>query len=201
MNRTPKVTCAAVAFAALLSPNTGQTADANGNYALRGAGSIPCSDYVTAIANDPAQAQVFVAWMAGYITARSRTAEDTFDVLPLISGADVAGLMRVVCVQNGDATFENAIDAALTLFAPARVKLDSPLLALEHNGRTISIREATLAEVQTALTGEGLYSSTVDGAFGPGTRTAIEQFQASRGLQVTGLPDADTLVALLLPAS
>jgi len=174
------------------------SADTNGNYALRGVGSASCNTYTEALENDTTRAQAYIAWMAGYITARNRTGAETFDVLPLISGADVAGLMRVVCLQNSDTSFEGAVDAALNLFYPARVKEDSPLLQLEHDGRQISIRVATLAQVQAALSKKGLYSSSIDGAYGPSTRTAIQEFQKSRKLNETGLPDADTLVALLL---
>lgn len=186
------------AAAAACIPNLAFSADVNGNYALRGVGSASCVDYTQALETNPAQAQVFVAWMAGYITARSRNSEETFDVLPLISGADVAGLLRVVCVQNSDASVETAIDAAIRLFEPARVSTDSPLLELEHEGREVSIRTTTLAQVQSALKDGGYYNSTVDGVFGRGTRLAIQEFQSAQGLVENGLPDADTLVALLL---
>lgn len=177
---------------------TAMAADLDGNYALRGVGSATCANYTTALANDPALAQTFVGWMAGYITARSRVADETFDVLPLISGADVAGLMRVICLQNADTSFESAIDSAIALFEPARITTDSPLLELNHAGRTVAVRQSTLEQVQEALATRGFYSSTVDGAYGPGTQVAISAFQASSNLQDTGLPDADTIVALLL---
>jgi hypothetical protein len=187
----------ALGVAVLVSP-VAHAADLDGNYALRGVGSASCADYTAALAEDPTLGQTFVSWMAGYITARSRTANETFDVLPLISGADVAGLLRVVCIQNSDTTFENAIDAAITLFEPARITTDSPLLQLSHAGQTIAVRTSTLEQVQQALADLGLYSSAVDGAYGTGTQLAISQFQTSRNLADTGLPDADTIVALLL---
>lgn len=179
-------------------PTFSLSADVDGNYALRGLGSASCSEYTQALVNDPTQAQVFVAWMAGYITARSRTEEDTFDVLPLISGAEVAGLLRVVCSQNSDASVETALDASLRLFEPARVVSDSPLLELTHDNRTVLIRQSTFQQVQGALSLEGLYDGVVDGEYGPGSRSAIIAFQERRDLTQSGLPDADTLVALLL---
>lgn len=179
-------------------PHAAMSADSDGNYALRGIGSASCNSYTEALANETARAQAFIGWTAGYITARSRMTEDTFDVLPLISGADVAGLMRVICTQNADTSFEVAVDAALDLFYPARVKVDSPLLELKHNGQTVAVREVTLAQVQAVLSERGFYESDVDGAYGPATRAAVQRFQALRNLKETGLPDADTLIALLL---
>lgn len=188
----------AAAAALACAASASNAADQEGNYALRGIGSASCTDYNAALSGDAAQAQVFVSWMAGYITARSRTADDTFDVLPLVSGADVAGLMRVICVQNEASTFEGALDAAIRLFEPARVRSDSPLLELAHEGNRVAIRQATLVQVQQALAAAGLYTAAVDGAYGPGTRSAISEFQRQNELPITGLPDADTLVALLL---
>ena len=43
------------------------------------------------------------------------------------------------------------------------------------------------AEVQTALAWFGHYAMAIDAAFGPGTRRAIEAWQAAQGLQPTGV--------------
>ncbi|PZX45704.1 putative peptidoglycan binding protein [Roseinatronobacter thiooxidans] len=186
---------------ALAVPSLSSAADVDGNYALRGVGSAQCSDYTAALSgNGATDAQVYIAWLAGYITARSRLADETFDVLPLIAGADVAGLMNVICTQNQDSTFESAIDAAIRLFEPARVVSDSPLLELTHDNRTVLVRQSTFEQVQSALSAQGFYTGAIDGAYGPGSRSAITAFQESRNLAQSGLPDADTLVALLLGA-
>jgi S1-C subfamily serine protease len=42
-------------------------------------------------------------------------------------------------------------------------------------------------EIQRALEWEGFYASTIDGAFGPGTRRAIEDWQAAQSFPVTGV--------------
>jgi len=43
------------------------------------------------------------------------------------------------------------------------------------------------AEIQEALQWEGFYASTIDAAFGPGTRRAIGDWQLSRGYEPTGV--------------
>jgi peptidoglycan hydrolase-like protein with peptidoglycan-binding domain len=43
------------------------------------------------------------------------------------------------------------------------------------------------AEVQEALLWEGFYASTIDGAFGPGTRQAISDWQFASGYEPTGV--------------
>ncbi len=53
-----------------------------------------------------------------------------------------------------------------------------------------------VAGIQEKLAGAGLYPGPVDGALGVATVQAIEAFQRSRGLPVTGEPSMDLLVAL-----
>ncbi len=43
------------------------------------------------------------------------------------------------------------------------------------------------AEIQEALLWEGFYASTIDGAFGPGTRQAMSDWQFARGYEPTGV--------------
>ena len=51
-------------------------------------------------------------------------------------------------------------------------------------------------QLQTALNGLGFNAGEVDGEFGPNTQAAVRQFQAARGLPVTGVADRTTLQAL-----
>jgi len=55
---------------------------------------------------------------------------------------------------------------------------------------------ANVAALQLALHTRGLYSGTIDGIEGPGTRAAVRRFQARRGLGVDGVAGPRTLRAL-----
>ena len=55
---------------------------------------------------------------------------------------------------------------------------------------------AETAALQVALRGVGLYSQTIDGVAGPGTRAAVRRFQARNGLQADGVAGASTRSAL-----
>ena len=52
-------------------------------------------------------------------------------------------------------------------------------------------------ELQTALAYEGFYRSTIDGAFGPGTRRAVEGWQAANRFEATGFLTSKQRAALL----
>jgi peptidoglycan hydrolase-like protein with peptidoglycan-binding domain len=51
-------------------------------------------------------------------------------------------------------------------------------------------------EVQTELAQRGYYDGLIDGVIGPGSRTAIREFQAAAGLPVTGQIDDNLIEAL-----
>jgi len=53
-------------------------------------------------------------------------------------------------------------------------------------------------QVQTRLQQQGQYGGAVDGVWGPATQTALESFQQSHGLNVTGQIDSPTLASLNL---
>ncbi len=58
----------------------------------------------------------------------------------------------------------------------------------------------TVRAVQTRLKTWGYYTGSVDGIFGPATRSAVEYFQRRNGLAVDGVVGPATLAALGLPA-
>jgi hypothetical protein len=66
--------------------------------------------------------------------------------------------------------------------------------------RTVQLRPAEstaqLREVQRRLKEDGFYTGPIDGAFGPGTRGALSQYQARHGLPKTGALDDATRRAL-----
>jgi murein DD-endopeptidase MepM/ murein hydrolase activator NlpD len=64
------------------------------------------------------------------------------------------------------------------------------------SGTAHAAGDADVAALQVALRGIGLYSQTIDGTAGPGTRAAVKRFQAARGLSADGVAGAATRAAL-----
>ncbi|HEX9461400.1 MAG TPA: peptidoglycan-binding protein [Alphaproteobacteria bacterium] len=55
---------------------------------------------------------------------------------------------------------------------------------------------AEIRDTQEQLRAAGMYVGPIDGLWGPDTRSAVERFQQSRGLAVTGRLDEPTRIAL-----
>ena len=97
-----------------------------------------------------------------------------------------------------------AIAVAATLaFAP----VTAPALHAESSatavaGLTVGARGDAVKSVQQALVNQGItVSGGVDGIFGPGTESALKQFQKQRGLATSGAVDDATALALGLASS
>ncbi len=173
-------------------------ADEQGNYAIRGAGGFACERYVAAADAQSDEVRLFVRWKEGYLSGLNRLQADTFDASPIVDTAAVANLMLAICRQHPELAFETAVARGLTSLAPMRERAESRADTLTHDGRSVTVRQETMRRVQQALSELGHYTSGVDGLYGPGTRRAILAFQENAELPPTGLPDPDTLLALLL---
>src|SRR6478609_6147883 len=65
--------------------------------------------------------------------------------------------------------------------------------AVAHGARMGS---SSVAALQVALEAKGLYSGTIDGFAGPGTRAAVRRLQRRAGISVDGVAGPQTLGAL-----
>lgn len=191
---------ASVLSAGLLGLAIGDAAasDANGNYAVVGAGAQSCASFKQAAADGGPQLINYISWLQGYVSHMNRSTAETYDVVPVSEPVAFANLVLRVCSQDDKQSFELAVLKTINVFAPLRVTTESPLVQISWNGKQLSVRQETIKTVQAKLLERGLYDSAVDGTFGPKTAEAIIAFQKSKNLPETGLPDGVTLANLLI---
>lgn len=173
--------------------------DINGNFAVRGVGSAGCNQYTEAYEQGNTETlERVLHWTQGYISARNKMTEGTFDTIPTYRVEDILALINVVCLNNQDSQLETATSSIIDLFEPVWLSASSNVSTLEADGQSLPLRDGVLRQVQQALADQGFYDSTVDGVFGARSATALRAFQSSEGLTETGLPDLATLMRLLL---
>lgn len=194
-----------VAMASLLSVSLlglaaggAAASDANGNYAVVGAGAQSCASFRQAAVDGGPQLVNYISWLQGYASHMNRSTAETYDVMPVAEPVAFAQLVLRVCAQDENQSFELAALKTINVFAPLRVQTESPLVQISWNEKQLSVRQETIRIVQQELQERGLYASAVDGTFGPKTAEAIIAFQKSKGLPETGLPDGVTLANLLI---
>jgi len=67
---------------------------------------------------------------------------------------------------------------------------------VRYNDRQYLRNNSREAAVQQSLTRNGYYNGPIDGSIGPMSRRAIANYQADRGMRVTGYPDSNLLNSL-----
>ncbi len=174
-----------------------QGADANGQFAIKGAGLLSCKDFVQARKDRTPQYLQFGGWMEGYLSATNRYEGDTFDLVPWQSSAVLATWLTSFCERNPEVQFVRAVAALANTLGPTRLTTRSEALGFEGGETTGYIYADTLRRAQQRLVDLGLLKGTVSGSLDEGTRAALRRFQGASALDPTGLPDQATLAKLL----
>ena len=189
--------CATIATCVALGSFTpALAATSEGDFAVYGWGARDCSAITTILNGEQAaQAQGQLAeWISGYISGQNRNVEGVYDLTPIKTHYPLVSLARNICANNADQLFENVVYAIVDTFSAMRLPANSPVVALSHNGNSVTVNESTVLLVQRFLVKAGvLGEAAADGQFGPQTADALEKWQESANLTVNGLPDMVTL--------
>lgn len=128
-------------------------------------------------------------WVARYVDERRQwlATHDRADLRPTVYRMDA--YHEVVATGNWSLALPFTVRGAV---------IDDPLL--RAGMRTLELRPRLMRGddvrvVQRALAGAGL-PVDIDGAYGPGTKAAVEEFQRHHGRPVTGVVDTATRAAL-----
>lgn len=185
--------------ASLFAATPALAADPQGDFAVHGAGSQTCQQYLDAVAAGSGSQEVliYVSWAQGYISSINRNLQGIFDALPTSSANDIATLLQRICRDRPESAYESAVIGLVNAFAPMRLATNSPVIELNRGDQTLRVRKAALAQVQQYLKDSGRYGGNVDGVFGERTAEAITAFQAEANIPQTGLPDLNTFAAIL----
>lgn len=190
-------------FAAAVLPfgqSAAHAADSAGNFAVKGVGLAPCADVVKAIETRSELMTAMGGWIAGYLTALNQTRGETFDLLAWQDDLTVAGSLLAWCRANPEARLVEATAAMADSLRDTRIKSASPLVTIEGTQPPLRLYAETLRRAQEALARFG-FDPGERGTFGAGSRAALMRYQAKAGLAQTGVPDRETLYALLAGAA
>lgn len=170
-------------------------ADADGNFAVDGAGRAPCGDLVAALkeSNGPAVA-AYAGWVDGFLTAMNVSRDDTFDLTPWQTTTLTVSKLSAFCEANPDMPLVNAVGRYMSTLQPNRLIKGSDLVRVSVGETAVFLYPETLTRMADALAAAGY--SVPDGPFGEGHAFTLRAYQTDKGLSPTGLPDQPTLNAL-----
>jgi hypothetical protein len=200
INRAVMVAALLLAPACLLGlPRHAGAADTKGNFALHGVGAQTCQQFMDEVKkNNPATNELLLSWLAGYMTAANRYVPKTYDVVPAMAPGAYVEMVNNVCAKSPNDRVEAAIAALFRGLSPARITSDSPLIVVQSGQNKIQIRRETFISVQNALMKRKLYRDRPRNEMSRSLETALKAFQKEQNLKETGLPDAATVIRLLV---
>ena len=175
-----------------------QAADGKDRFQAHGIGRLTCKRVIDACNSKKEDCQLVVpTWFEGYLTGFNALYADTYDILPWQPAGLIADFTLKVCAQNPEAPMLEVANSLIRdLLIPNRIKAQTERTKVGDGPDAMALYRDTVRSMQQRLVDLGFLKGGVDGAFGPGTSSAVQAFQKSAGLQATGTPDVRTLVAL-----
>ncbi len=181
----------------LFFPTRVESADRDGAFALKGIARLNCAQYVENRKQKTSRYFQFGGWIEGYITAYNQLTPETFDLLSFETTELLALMIAQHCAQNPEDRVADVVVAMVRKLKDYKVPVRSALIVVPGTGGDLAIYVETMRRAQQALKDKGYYQSTIDGKYGPNTKSAFQAFQRDNNLAVTDRPDQQTLHLLL----
>jgi len=187
----------AMVLALVLPTGPALAADRNGEFSSRGLGILTCQRYLDDRAGGTEAYAFYRSWLNGYLSAYNQFRPETFDISAGAPIEQLAEAVARICESEPERPFWAAASRLTRLLDDRRLTVKPELVNLTAGENTVTVTKAQVRRVQQALKDRGYQVGVVDGLYGGNTRRALEAFQQSEALPVTGLPDAATVAKLL----
>lgn len=182
----------------LIVNGTGVGAASNsGQFAVKGIGHHKCSDYLAARAAKSSAYSNYGHYIAGYLTAGNRLLSDTVDLTSWETIDVVSAYVANLCRIRGDVFFAQALEGVAAMMMPNRLRGNAELVEVSAGGKSIKVYASVIARLKKALIEGNYFNGSIDSRFDQATIRALKDFQKSRDIPQTGLPDQQSLYLLL----
>lgn len=195
---TLKRILAATAAALPLLAGAAQAGDAEGRFAVKGIGLMPCQAFLQAAQNQGPEAALAISWLTGFVSGANMFLDQTYD---LVSWQEqiLPNALASTCSAMPEEPVATAATQILQGLMAERIQTaQAPEEIAVGELRMLLYPEVT-RRMQQVLASRGI-SVTVDGDFGPGTQSALQNYQTQLGLPPTGFPDPRTMLSLFQAA-
>lgn len=196
MSRYRKVCAVMSLVLGLTAASAARASDAEKRFSIKGVGIAPCSAFIKSYDERSQDALMFAGWLGGYMTAMNQELPETFDLAPWQSVEVLMLLTRDLCGRNPEEKVYRAAGALVRILSADRLTTYSEFVETVNGEHKTGVPKEVLRRIQERLKALNHYSGNPDGAYGSGTRKAIEAFQKQANVPVTGVPDQQTLVKL-----
>jgi hypothetical protein len=181
----------------LLQTTAAVAANSDNEFAVKGAGLLPCGIYTKAREDRSNLYYMIGGWIEGYLSAHNRYADDTYDIMSFESLKLLLNVVDNHCQANPTHRLHAVMNAVIAELQPDRLREASARVKISEDGREVALHRETIARMQSRLSELGLYKAKADGRFTEETKSALIAFQSDIDFEKTGFPDQATLWRLL----
>ena len=183
----------------LLSAVPAWPVDNDGHYAVKGAGTARCDQFLEARRQRTPQYFLFGGWMEGFLSAANLYEQDTFDIVAWQNTDLLATFVARVCEKSPATPFHLAVSRTMRNLLPQKLERRSSVVGFDGGeGRAVALYADVVLRMKSALRERGYFDGDNSADDAPELRKALRAFQADRQLPPTGLPDQVTLLYLLM---
>lgn len=182
---------------AIVGSAAAEAADSQNRFQPYGLGRASCQRFIELCEGKKEECKQTGPWLDGYVTAYNTLDKGTFDIFQWQSPELFAQLVFNVCKQHPDAAVVQVVNEMIrVVIAPNRVTTASDRVKIGDGNDALFFYRDGIKAIQTRLAELGLLKGAADGMFGPGTQSAVQEFQKKVGLDPSGMPDDITLMGL-----
>ena len=174
------------------------TKAAEAQYAVKGAGLASCEKFSAAHKQRSSDYFLYAGWLEGYLSGFNQNQAATYDIAPWQTLELMLGMLNAHCLKKPDDPYFTAVNRLLSVMFPHRLESNDKLLKIKQGTKGQIIYQQTLVKVQAKLKEAGLYFQEPNGEYDQTSVDALINFQKSKKIPVTGMPDVNTLYALLM---
>jgi hypothetical protein len=183
----------AVSACALLLLGSAQAADPNGEFAMKGAGFLPCQLYRQEREQQSNVYYMIGGWLEGYLSAHNRYSSNTYDIASFETLELLLGVIDNHCRGNPNDPLHAVVHSIVLQLQSDRIVAESERVEIADGELKTRLYRETIRRMQEKLTALGLFKGEADGRFTEATRSALMAFQSDLQFETTGFPDQTTL--------
>jgi hypothetical protein len=166
---------------------------------VRNAGAVTCAQFaqIFSATGSEVDKTAILQWVAGFSTAVSGD-RNIVDVFPLVDTMEFVRYIALVCGENDQALLRDAVIVSINRLEPFWIRSRTDTVEIKNGEVTLAFLAEAVTPLQTRLTQLG-FPVAVDGVYGSGTGTALNNLLTSLGVAPSLLPDGRALYVLTRP--
>jgi len=167
--------------------------DKHNKFTVKGAGAVTCEQYVKAVQENGTRLIAFSGWIDGYMSFYNQNAKNTFDIAPWQSTKLISKVLYRHCSKKPELAFFTAVKYMIHALKDTRLTQSSELVSIVNDKQTMYFYKEIIRQLQQSLNDKTHSKLIVNGLYDERTEVALSVFQKSLGLNISNVPDQDTL--------